>query len=441
MESDRKKVIIWGGELKKKIQFDVAEKQVIYRDRDHNENFFSINDDILSRHIVMIGGSGSGKTNVFNLTLDQLRRKKNENDIFIIFDTKGDFLRRFGRGGDMVLGNGRDYRKISSRWNLFDDILADGNSPDDYELNAKELAASLFADRGSASQPFFANAARDIFANVIIYFIRCAEENNERKKLLNNRKLVQFFQEANSKIYIEIFSRYRDMKSLISYIGDGTGGQALGVLGELKSMVNDCFVGVFKDDDQRGRFSMRQAVREKGGKAIFVEYDLTVGEVLTPIYRLLIDLALKEALGRSEKERGNVYLILDELKLLPRLQHLDDALNFGRSMGVKVIAGLQSVNQLYDIYGEEKGIVIAGGFGTIWGFRTSDCVSREYISELFGKNTYCYTYTGPDHKPVKGEREGYVVESWDQLALKKGQAVIGIADEPDPFLFQFEYMK
>lgn len=98
MESDRKKVIIWGGELKKKIQFDVAEKQVIYRDRDHNENFFSINDDILSRHIVMIGGSGSGKTNVFNLTLDQLRRKKNENDIFIIFDTKGDFLRRFGRG-------------------------------------------------------------------------------------------------------------------------------------------------------------------------------------------------------------------------------------------------------------------------------------------------------------------------------------------------------
>ena len=200
MESDRKKVIIWGGELKKKIQFDVAEKQVIYRDRDHNENFFSINDDILSRHIVMIGGSGSGKTNVFNLTLDQLRRKKNENDIFIIFDTKGDFLRRFGRGGDMVLGNGRDYRKISSRWNLFDDILADGNSPDDYELNAKELAASLFADRGSASQPFFANAARDIFANVIIYFIRCAEENNERKKLLNNRKLVQFFQEANSKI-------------------------------------------------------------------------------------------------------------------------------------------------------------------------------------------------------------------------------------------------
>ena len=95
---------------------------------------------------------------------------------------------------------------------------------------------------------------------------------------------------------MEIFQRYADMKSLLSYIGDGTGGQALGVLGELKSMVNDCFIGVFQEDDQNGRFSIRNAVGEKGGKAIFIEYDLTVGEVLTPIYRLLIDLALKEAI-------------------------------------------------------------------------------------------------------------------------------------------------
>ena len=136
-----------------------------------------------------------------------------------------------------------------------------------------------------------------------------------------------------------------------------------------------------------------------------------------------------------------MYLILDELKLLPKLQHLDDALNFGRSMGVKVIAGIQSVNQLYDIYGREKGTVIAGGFGSVFGFRTSDHASREYISELFGHNVVSFQYTGLDRQPVKREREGYVVESWDQLALQKGQAVIGVADEPDPFLFQFEYMK
>ena len=52
------------------------------------------------------------------------------------------------------------------------------------------------------------------------------------------------------------------------------------------------------------------------------------------MYRLLIDLALKEALGRSHSA-GDVYMIIDEFKLLPKLQHIDDALNFGRSLREK----------------------------------------------------------------------------------------------------------
>ena len=159
---------------------------------------------------------------------------------------------------------------------------------------------------------------------------------------------------------------------------------------------------------------------------------------MTPIYRLLIDLALKEALGRSEGEEGNVYMILDELKLLPKLQHLDDALNFGRSMGVKVIAGLQTINQLYDIYGKEKGLVIAGGFATLFGFHTSDHASRQYITELFGENVTDYQYMGIDKKTEMKDRKGNTVEIWEQLRLKQGQAIVGLADESEPFLFQFE---
>ena len=83
MEISRRKVIVWGGELKKEIQFDVPDRTVFYQDRDCRRNFFSLNDDLLSRHIVLIGGSGSGKTNVFNLTLDQLRKNHQEQDIFI----------------------------------------------------------------------------------------------------------------------------------------------------------------------------------------------------------------------------------------------------------------------------------------------------------------------------------------------------------------------
>ena len=111
-------------------------------------------------------------------------------------------------------------------------------------------------------------------------------------------------------------------------------------------------------------------------------------------------------------------------------------------MGVKVIAGLQSVNQLYDIYGREKGLVVAGGFGSIFAFRTSDFASREYVSELFGENVVGYQYQGIDRLYNIREREGHTVESWHQTALKQGQAVVGLADETTPFLFQFsEFVK
>ncbi len=438
-----KQKVIFGNSLSDGMQCVQKDYSVLYHDRTQGDKYyFSLDKSKLSRHVLLLGGAGSGKTNVFNLTLSQLREKQTSNDVFIIFDTKGDFYENFFQNGDYILGNGKSYREISQRWNIFEEVLADGYDAEDYEINARELAAALFADRGSSTQPFFVNAARDIFAQTVIYFIRRAIDNPEqRKQYLNNKKLIAFLMNAGSEQYRKIFTYYKDMQGMLSYIGDGTSNQALGVFGELKNMLSELFIGVFNDSDERGKFSIRSAVREKGGKAIFIEYDLMAGETMTPIYRMLVDLVLKEALGRRDTLDANVYLVLDELKLLPKLKHLDDALNFGRSKGVKVIAGLQSVNQLYDIYGEAKGHVIAGGFSTLYAFHTSDNASREYVSGLFGRNVVGYQYFGLDGNLEKREREGYTVESWDQTSLEIGEAIIGLADIEIPFFFQFQEYK
>lgn len=183
---------------------------------------------------------------------------------------------------------------------------------------------------------------------------------------------------------------------------------------------------------------MRQVVRRKGGKILFIEYDLSVGEVLAPIYRLLVDQALKEALSRTGSENGSVYVIVDEFKLLPKLQHIDDALNFGRGMGVKVVAGIQSIDQLYEVYGKDKGAVIASGFGSLFAFHTNDGASRDYISKRFGSNVVVYDYTNRQRNSVvERERNGNTVEEWDQLELGLGQVVVGLGYSA-PFLFQFE---
>lgn len=399
---------------------------------------FQINEDIMARHILLLGGSGCGKTNAFCYTVEALREAMGDEDIAIIFDTKGEFFDGFAQEGDYVIGNSARFRRISRTWNIFDEILADGWDEVNVSMNARELAAALFHDRGSASQPFFCNAARDIFRAVLIHFIRQAKADPDQwRPRLNNADLLKALQSFQAQHYIQIFNHYADMRSLVSYLGDGKSNQALGVFGELNSMLSEYFVGILAAHDPDRSISMRGAVRRKGGRAIFVEYDLAVGETLTPIYRLLMDQALKEALSRTEKS-GNVYFIADEFKLLPKLQHIDDALNFGRGLGVRVMAGIQSIDQLYDVYGKDKGAVIASGFGSIFAFHTNDGSSRDYITKRFGTNIVAYEYASEKKNAiVSRERDGNTVEEWEQLELGLGQAVIGLGYDA-PFLFQFD---
>ena len=403
----------------------------------NGDTIFQINEDIMARHILLLGGAGCGKTNAFCYTVQALRRRMTNNDIAIIFDTKGEFYEEFSQEGDYVIGNSASFRNISYTWNSFDEILADGWDEANITMNARELASALFHDRGSASQPFFCNAARDIFRGVLLHFIRQAKKQpKEWKSKLNNEDLIKAFLSFQPEHYLKIFSHYSDLRSLLTYFGDGKSNQALGVFGELNSMLSEYFVGILASHRPERSISMRKAVREKGGKAIFVEYDLSVGETLTPVYRLLIDQALKEALSRA-KNSGNVFLIADEFKLLPKLQHIDDALNFGRGLGVRVMAGIQSIDQLYDVYGQEKGAVIAGGFGSIFAFHTNDGSSRDYITKRFGSNIMVYEYNNVQKNSIVGnERDGNTVEEWDQLNLGLGQAIIGLGYDA-PFLFQF----
>ena len=213
-------------------------------------------------------------------------------------------------------------------------------------MNARELAAALFHGRGSESQPFFCNAARDIFRGMLLHFLRSAESDPQKYMgRLNNHDFIKTLEQMKVEDYIKIFESYEDLRSMLSYFGDGKSNQALGVFGEMNNMINEYFIGILAENRVGKSLSMRNAVRGRGGRAIFVEYDISVGETLTPVYRLLIDQALKEALGRSEKA-GNVYFIADEFKLLPKLQHIDDALNFGRGLGVKVMAGIQSIRSI-----------------------------------------------------------------------------------------------
>ena len=64
-----------------------------------------LSDELLGRHLLFLGGIGTGKTNAIYQIIAQLRRTMTANDVMVIFDTKGDFYKEFYRKGDIVISN------------------------------------------------------------------------------------------------------------------------------------------------------------------------------------------------------------------------------------------------------------------------------------------------------------------------------------------------
>jgi len=398
----------------------------------------SLDESALSKHTMLIGGTGCGKTTLFYHFVSQLKKNMTNDDVMIIFDSKGDFYSKFfNNSTDLVIGNSRQYSGESERWNIYREILADGNEERDFIINTQEVCKSFFEERTkNTTNAFFPNAARDLLAAVITAFIREGMKDvSIKSEFFFNNKLKEFLDLSDSQMIIDLLADSPDANAILSYIS-GDNAQSQGVLSEMYSIIREIFVGVFAD---KGSFSMREFVRNKGKKALFIEYDLSIGSMLTPVYRLMFDLALKEALGRN-KPLGNVYLICDEFKLLPHLRHIDDGVNFGRSLGVKVFAGVQSIEQLYEIYGQSRGRNIAAGFSSVYAFRSNDTATRDFISGMFGKNIVMEKYQRLDNQIVEEKRNGQTVEDWDLNSLKVGEAIVGLPFS-QPFRFFFDMYK
>lgn len=399
---------------------------------------FEIDTDTLSKHFLFIGGTGCGKTTLFYHFISQIRSRMTSDDVMIIFDSKGDFYSKFGNDRDYVLGNSSQYSSRSVKWNIFREILADGFKEKDYLLNIQEICNSFFAERIQKSQnTFFPHAAADLLSAIITTLIR---DSLGSKEIMNetfyNDTLRVILDGSTVEDLINNIESYSDLISVVSYI-NGEGSQTQGVLSEMYSVVKEIFIGVFSE---RGAFSIRDFVRSKGGKTLFIEYDLSIGSILSPIYSLLFDLALKEALGQSSNRKGNVYLICDEFRLLPNLKHIDDGVNFGRSLGVKVFAGLQSINQLIEVYGEARGKNIAAGFSSVYAFRANDTATRKFVIDLYGQNYILDHYSSVDKKYMEDKRQGNTVEDWDMMSLNVGEAIVGLPFSK-PFRFQFANFK
>lgn len=385
----------------------------------------------LSTGLMLLGGTGCGKSNVYRFLIDQLLAQLKPGSIALLFDPKGEFtpqvLASAGETRVVLLSSDPADRDQTSHWNIYEELLCSSGA-EEGELMARAFARALFADQLHSQQPFFGYAAADIFSLILIHHIRQARASGDYSRL-NNAALVSFINRLGVEQLHQLIEQNPDFGYVASFIGERGAGmtpQSLGVLGTLHSTVNATFIGPFR---RAGKpLSMARLFRERHSRAtvVILKYTVKHKDALGRILSLVVDQFIKEALSTGDGA-GDTLLLLDEMPMLPHLEMLSAAVNFGRAKGLKTICGLQSVAQLP----KEQAASILAGFSSCLGFRCVDAESRQYLFARYGETFEELSYGG---KSVTVP--SHLIRDCDIHALTTG---IAYADFPghSPFSFAF----
>lgn len=391
-------------------------------------------DNLIETNILFLGGIGSGKTNAMKHLVRQFRDKNGPDDVFVFFDAKGDFLKHFYRAGDATISSTPAADRGGVVWNIFRDLA---NDPRQRAEEAFEIASTIFSDdlESAAQNRFFATAARDVFAGVV----ELMAAGQPPGATFSNKELREKL-EGSAEELLELFEGSDSLAGTARYLEGGTHVES--ILAFLQPTLRKAFSGIFRE---RGDFSVREFVRHRGGRALFIEYDISIGSSLLPVYRVLMDMAMKEALGfgrqrlrTTAKVPYNFYFVLDEFALLPRLSHISDGINFGRELGLRFLVATQNVNQVFHGYPGGAGESILSGFATMLAFRLADEASRTLVRQRYGTNRkQISTYAPVRHEGVRQTVvTGNVIEDWHMSGLEKGQCIALVPQEA-PFLLKF----
>lgn len=391
---------------------------------------------VAAKSFLISGASQYGKTNVMMTIMDQVLSGMGPDDVAYVLDSKLDFIHTFHRPGDPVLGFDIPGQP-RYRQNFYQEVLADGPDLDQISSNCNQLSTRLYDKYQNTSQPFFHIAASRMFGSLLETGARIILKDPKRAAHYHNLSLRNYCRKASPAMLNRFINAADNSGELRSYVGDFSSNQSLGVLGEMNSCLSRYLEGPWGES---GQFSIRQFIRDRGGKTLYVHYDLQNGDNLCELHGLAADLAFRELLSHPEKKpKGRAYFFFDELALLgagaPEM--LKTVVNYGISQGLGgVFVGIQSMAQLNDLYGQEGAQTLVAGFGNLISFHPNDAATRDLILDRAGTIETITTIPTSSGNHFHIDRTP-VATPWELARLDVGEALVCLVNQP-PFYFKFD---
>lgn len=350
-----------------------SELTLLCRDARGSPLRLGLGDEIWQGHILVTGGTGSGKTTVIRQLLARCRDIWPEAS-FIVLDVKGDYI-PYRRPGDKVFsfyGSGGD----AFRWNILEEARASPHTEDELD----EMASVLFASRvNSAGQNrFFVDGARQVFYGYLLVALRqCrpgrpAPTHAEMAKWLKKCTLEQM----QDRLMLE----EDELSGIVSLL---KGREAASILSEVHLFAHDFFRGVGDGSDSVAEFLTHP------GRALYLQYDASRSESGRLGCSILLNRAIAQLLSKNWCRR-RVFFILDEAATLPADYGLEKLLALGRDRGARVLGVFQNQDQVEAMFAGRPSMQsdannVLSQFSSVMAFHPNSERDVEFARERLGK--------------------------------------------------------
>lgn len=338
----------------------IGASKLAWRTRKRKENQITLAEvpipsEIENLHFLIGGRTGTGKTIAIK---EMLNRIIPRGDRLIITDPNGDFLSHFYKKGDVVL-NPFDSR--SPGWSIFNEI----NSVYDHERFAKSVIpparSAQDAEWHAYAQLLFSETTKHLF----------------QTHCYSTRELSEWL-------------TIKPVEELAHFLS-GTAAAGLFDPGASKALASTRFIiANYLAPHQYlkpGDFSLKSWLKEERGGNLFITWREDMADALRPLISTWLDILCTSILSLPPTQKSRIWIVIDELASLERLNSLEAALTKGRKHGLRIVTGLQSTAQLDHLYGREKAIVLRSCFSNllILGGTSSDSQTAEDFSRGLGE--------------------------------------------------------
>ncbi|MCB4344819.1 type IV secretion system DNA-binding domain-containing protein [Burkholderia vietnamiensis] len=343
-----------------------------------------------ARHIMVVGAVGAGKTVFLTQLLAQILARK---DRVLLFDIKRDFTMYFKHAIIIAATDSRSWA-----WDIARDVAT--------RQAAQQFAKQLIED---SKDPFWSAAARALLVGFIVMLVA------EKKEDWGFPELADVLQNTPESDLPAIMKEYSPeaMEIVAEAKGRDAAANPNQAAKSIKMTMQTYCSAIYdlatawKDEPpdpndpegkpkRRPRFSAVEWMMnpDTRHRQVILQGDKTV-EPLTRAYISQIFSIVSSRIGalpeartvppRTDGKSNAIWLFCDELPALGKIEAFDAAITLGRSKDVRWVAGLQSIEQLHEIYGKEKASSWVANMGTIVVGRVAPGATATQVKDMVGK--------------------------------------------------------